>query len=114
MSEQGNDERWIRDIRLAHIHGMLIGFKKHLSYQEFSKKWMVLCACANEDGTKVNEGDKKIFDIINKLHMNILDNALDLAKDQDIDDVTKLELIEMAKLISEFETDGRLKLQNES
>ena len=113
MSEQKKDDRWIRDIRLAHVHGMLVGFKKNLSYEEFSKKWMIICACANEDGTKVNEGDKEIFDIVNKLHMNILDNALDLAKDQDLDDVTKLELVEMAKIISDFETDGRLKIKNE-
>ena len=86
MSKEEKDDRWVRDIRLAHIHGMLVGMKKNLSYAEFSKKWMILCACANEDGTKVNEDDKEIFDIVNKLHMNILDNALDLAKDQDIDD----------------------------
>jgi len=111
MSDRKLDDRWVRDIRLAHIHGMLVGFKKNLSYEEFSKKWMILCACANEDGTKIAEGDKEIFDIVNKLHMNILDNALDLVKDQDIDDVTKLELVEMAKIISEFTTDGSLKLQ---
>jgi len=77
--------------------------------KSLEKKWIILCSCATEDGTKINDGDKEIFDIINKLHMNILDNALELSKDQDIDDVTKLELVEMAKMITEFETDGSLK-----
>ena len=95
------DVRWIRDIRLAHVHGMLVGFKKQLSYQEFTKKWVVLCSASNENPLQVDEDDKEIFNIINELHMGILDMSLNLVKETDIPDDMKLELLEIAKIIQE-------------
>ena len=108
MSEQelSEDDRWARDIRLSHIHGMLIGMRKNLSFEDFQKYWFNLLAISGEQ-KKLNvidsDYDKELLKTLKELHMNIIDGVLTLSKDDEITNKNKNTLIELANMIIQEE-----------
>ena len=96
-SNCGDEKRWIRDIRLAHVHGVSVGMKKNLSYNEFKNYWIVLCSILGQESKAVD--DEMLFNTINELHGTMIDHMLTLSTDKDIPEVTRSVMIELAAII---------------
>jgi len=93
-----SSERWERDIVIAHIHGMLIGMEKDLSFVEFTRKWNALCHVADIP-KKLDNEDLQIFKIINEIHLKIMNGTMDAIKDKDLPLTLQEDLLELAKMI---------------
>ena len=67
-----------RNLVMTMVFGMLVGEKKgNLSFEQFNSRFKTMCSLFNEF-PEMNDDDKKHFEFINKLQMEMLDNLVDL------------------------------------